>query len=147
MELPFDNYPGKGRELLGNSRGDNCRHGYGLRLQRLAGATTCVYCGVDLTDNYEHWLLMSVDHVVPTQAGKALGIPNEWLDDFSNTVLCCSGCNGFDNRFELPAPTQGPTTLEEFFGLRDEIFLIRTKRIREKYDAETRFYRTRPWES
>lgn len=146
MVLPFDGYPGKGRELLGNSRGDNCRHGYGLRLQRLTGATTCVYCDVDLTDTYEHWLLMSVDHVVPTQAGKALGIPAVWLDDFYNTVLCCSGCNSFDNRFELPDPTQEPKTLEEFFDLRDEIFLIRSKRIREKYDAETRFYRTRPWE-
>lgn len=144
--LPFHDYPGGGRALLGSSRGDNCRHGYGLKLQQITGARTCAYCDLDLTDTYEHWLLMSVDHVVPTKAGEALGIPGDWLDDFSNTVLCCSGCNSFDNRFELPGGVGRPGTLAEFFDLRDAIFEMRAGRIRKKYEEERRFYLRRPWE-
>ena len=130
--LPFDNYPGKGRALFGNSRGDNCRRGYDFKLQQITGARTCAYCNLDLTDTYEHWLLMTVDHVVPTKTGEELRIFSKLPDDFSNTILCCSGCNSFDNRFELPAGVKPPETLDEFFDLRDEIFKIRDRRIKEK---------------
>ena len=64
-----------------------------------------------------------VDHVIPTQAGLALGIEQSWLEDFCNTVLCCSGCNGFRCRYELPATASNPTDVNGFATLRDAIFV------------------------
>ena len=63
---------------------------------------SCAYCDVSLVDDYYHWLLMSVDHVVPSSEAKRLGIPVASYEDYINLVLCCSGCNGFGNRFRLP---------------------------------------------
>ena len=75
-----------------------------------------------------------------------LGIPKEWVGDFSNTVLCCLACNSFDNQIKLPTGTTLPGTLDEFFDLRDEIFEIRNSRIKKKHDDERRFYLSSPWE-
>jgi hypothetical protein len=66
--MPFDSYPGGGKELLGKLRGSDgtSRRGYGLDFQRRTGQSSCAYCGSNLVENYVHWLLMSIDHVVPT---------------------------------------------------------------------------------
>ena len=127
--MPFDRYPGGGTMFLGKCGGGNCRHGYCLTLQQLTGQTSCAYCGLSLVDTYEHWLLMSVDHVIPTQTGLALGIERSWVEDFCNTVLSCSGCNGFRNRFPLPATAAIPTGIKDFVELRDAIFLTRKELI------------------
>ncbi len=70
---PFEVYPGAGRVLLGKPKNtSNCRYGYGLELQRLNGQTNCAYCQVSLIDDYYHWLLMAVDHVVPKGRSKTI---------------------------------------------------------------------------
>jgi hypothetical protein len=80
---PFDSYPAGGRSPLGRpKRTDNCRYGYGLELQRKTGQTCCAYCGVSLVDDYDHGLLLSVDHVVPRSQGLLLGIPVAYTEDF-----------------------------------------------------------------
>lgn len=127
--LPFDNYPEGGRQLLGRRKGNNCRKGYGLGLQRITGQTTCGYCGLNLVGTYEHWLHLEVDHVVPWGAGRVLGVPDTWLDDLSNLVLACSACNRFNNREKTPAEMECPATLDEFFNLRDDLFRQRKARI------------------
>ena len=142
---PFDNYPGGGRQLLGKMTGANCRHEYGLRLQKLTSQTSCAYCSVSLIDDYYRWLLMSVDHVIPMSAGQAAGIPQDWLEDYANTVLCCSACNGFGNRFKLTDNTPIPSTDDEFFDLRERIFVKRRTLILASHDSERNFYRSRPW--
>jgi hypothetical protein len=129
--LPFETYPHQGRQLLGKRASGNCRHIYGLQLQILTGGTHCVYCDVSLIDTYEHWLNMQVDHVVPSTSGKKCGIPEEWLLDYSNTVLCCGACNGFKNRYEV---TVCPTSLAEFYDLRNRIFIDRKLGILQSHE-------------
>ena len=97
--MPFDAYPHRGRRPIGRLAGDNCRHEYGLRLQKLIGLNKCAYCGLNFVDTYDHWLMMAVDHIVPTHAGKELGITPDWLEDYWNTVLCCSACHEFGNLY------------------------------------------------
>ena len=72
----FDRYPLGGRVLLGRPKNltGACRSGYGLELQRRTGETSCAYCDVSLIDEYHHWLLLSIDHVVP--GGEALTCPH-----------------------------------------------------------------------
>jgi hypothetical protein len=142
----FDSYPGAGRELLGKCSGGNCRHEYGLKLQRLTGQTACAYCELSLVDTYEHWLLMSVDHVIPTRTGLALGISADWLADYCNTVLCCWACNGFGNRYQLAAETIVPTDFAAFVKLRDETFALRKTLILGCHPKERQFYDSLPWE-
>ena len=140
--LPFESYPNRGRQLLGKRAGGNCRRIYGLALQRISGATSCAYCDVNLVDTYEHWLNMSMDHVVPSTAGKKCGIPEEWLADYSNTVLCCAACNAFRNRHPV---SFCPTSLEEFYDLRDKIFLERKTLILKSHELDRTFFESKPW--
>src|SRR5438270_13369266 len=123
--LPFDSYPGLGRQLLGRAPGANCRHEYGLTFMRKTGQTVCAYCGVDFSSSYETWLTMALDHVVPVSVCKALEVPDTWREDCSNRVLACAACNGFRNRYALPFEVVLPLTLEAFFDLRDKIFAER----------------------
>lgn len=147
VELPFLKYPDQGRRLLGKRSVENSRRGYGLALRRLSGLSSCAYCGMDLFDSYEHWLLLQVDHVIPTTVGKRLGIPVEWLEDYSNLVLACSACNSFDNQFDDPDVISAPQTENEFFDLRDAVFAKRKPRIYKCQSSERRFFEGKPWES
>ncbi len=144
----FDTYPNAGRALLGRPRDVTgaCRSGYGLGLQRLTGQTTCAYCGVSLVDTYHHWLLMSVDHVVPGGEARRLGAPAHYYEDAMNLVLCCAGCNGFGNRYRCAASPQALWTLEEFVALRDAVFADRLARIAVRRIAEVALFDSRPWE-
>jgi 5-methylcytosine-specific restriction endonuclease McrA len=144
---PFDQYPEDGLRLLPKVRGDNARHGYGLQLQRLTGQTTCAYCGVSLVDDYDHWLLLAVDHVIPVEQCERLGFPDDWRDSYSNRVLSCSGCNGFDNKYLISwdEPNDG-WTLDRFFSLRNRVFKNRKARIHDRRAKEIMFFQSRPWE-
>lgn len=143
---PFDDYPGNGRKFFSRLKHANCRHEDGLELQRKTRQRRCAYCGVSLVDTYEHWLMMSLDHVVPTSVARSLGIPEEWFDDFANTVLCCSACNGFANRYEVPASVSLPESESDFFALRDKIFKERRAMIRACHGEERAFFESKPWE-
>ena len=147
---PFDLYPEDGRKPLRSPKDwSNCRHGYGLELQRLTGQTRCAYCQVSLVDDYYHWLLMSVDHVIPRGAGKAVGIQSIYLEDFINLVLCCAGCNSFNNRYVIPNNLKErlpDTELERFLALRDRVFEDRRARIAERRAREQDFFAGKPWE-
>lgn len=145
---PFASYPLQGRELLGRPRDrtGTCRTGYGLGLQRLTGQTACAYCGVNLVDTFEHWLLMSVDHVVPRGESLRLGIATGLYEDAINLVLCCAGCNGFGNRYHYEAEPQENWTLEEFLVLRDYVFADRFQRIAARRIQEEAAFASKPWE-
>lgn len=144
---PFDTYPSEESELLKPLKGtDNCRHGYGLNLQKRTGQTRCAYCGISLVDDYYHWLLLAVDHAVPASAGKPLGIPPDMLEGLVNKVLVCSGCNGFDNRYAVANETpRANWTLREFIELRDRVFSERKLRIAERRAREMSFFDQKPW--
>jgi hypothetical protein len=134
--MPFQYYPDGGRTPLGRLSGANARHEYGKRLAERTGVTWCAYCGLDLFADYERWLLLQVDHVVPTSSAIALGIPKEWAHDHFNAVLACAGCNGFDNRYALTDLPQSVWTLEEFLTLRDKVYLDRWERISQRRQKE-----------
>lgn len=145
MVMPFDAYPHGGQQLLGRLSGGSARWGYGLRLQRITGQTRCAWCDVDLVANYYRWLLLSVDHVVPTSEAKRLGIPLEFSADSVNHVLACTGCNGFDNRYQGTQLPQETWTLEEFIALRDAVFRERLPRIAQRRARDLEFFESRPW--
>lgn len=144
----FDRYPLDGRALLGRPKDltGACRSGYGLGLQRLTGESSCAYCGVSLVDDYHHWILMSIDHVVPRGEAARVGIDAHLYEDAINLVLCCSGCNGFGNRYRCLVESQPAWTLEEFLELRNRIFEDRFQRIAQRRAAEIAFFESKPWE-
>ncbi len=138
---PFTSYPDHGRKLLGRISGGNCRHGYGFKFMKLTGQTRCAYCDLDLVAEYENWLTMALDHVVPKSACMAWNLAVEWTEDYSNLVLCCTACNTFGNRY-TPVDFSCPSTLEEFYILRDAIFIERRKNILRKQEEEHSFFAT-----
>jgi hypothetical protein len=142
--LPFNSYPNYGRKLLGQVRGDSCRHGYGLEFMRLTGQTKCAYCGIDLAETYENWLNMALDHVVPHSICQTWKVPAEWREDYSNRVLSCTTCNTFGNRYS-PKTLSCPSTLEEFYNIRDAIFIERKNLILDRHRKERFFFDKRPW--
>lgn len=101
--LVFDQYPERGRTLLGIMRGATCRRDYGAEFIRITGQRACAYCGEDLLARFDLWLSTVLDHVVPVSVCKAMQIPNKWCHDYSNAVLSCAACNGFCNRYK-PSP-------------------------------------------
>jgi hypothetical protein len=143
--MPFDAYPHRGRRPIGRLAGTNCRREFGLKLQRLIGLNKCAYCGLSLIDTYDHWLMMSVDHIVPQHAGKELGISEDWLEDYWNTVLCCSACEAFGNLSPLEAEVTPVDNGEDFIALRDGIFVERKKFILLSHEQDLAFFDTRPW--
>jgi hypothetical protein len=146
--MPFDKYPGDGVTILPRATETNARHGYGLQLQKLTGQHECVYCGVDLTAEYYRWLLLCVDHVIPLGECKRLGIPEEWAKSYSNIVLSCLGCNGLDNRYKaVKYEPRSTWILEQFFNLRNEIFIERKARIQVAWMKEVQFFNSTPWET
>ncbi len=144
--LPFESYPDKGRKLLGRVSGDNCRHTYGLKFMRLTGLTKCAYCGISLGEAYENWLNMALDHVIPHSTCLAWQVPAEWREDYSNRVLSCTTCNTFGNRYN-PQNLNPPSTLEEFYKLRDIIFIERKHQILERHRQERDFFEKKLWET
>ena len=144
---PFAYYPGEGRALLGSVGNGTCRHHYGLRFMRITEQTTCAYCGLDFAANYRNWLQMALDHVVPTRTGTAKGISHEWLNDTSNKVLACAACNTFQNRYQLPNDEPRPQSLEEFYQLRDHVFLARKAKVEQSHLQERAFFDKHSWAS
>jgi 5-methylcytosine-specific restriction endonuclease McrA len=143
---PFDQYPNDGASLLPRMRGANARHEYGLELQRLTRQTACAYCEVDLAGDYYRWLMLGVDHVIPTAEGKRLRLPEEWIHSYSNLVLCCSACNAFANRFTIADEVRRVSWgVPQFFGLRDRVFVARKKAILARHEEERAFFSRKPW--
>lgn len=136
----FELYPGKGRKSLGIVRGSNSRHEYCSKLIQLTGQKCCAYCGIDLVETYDAWLSMVLDHVVPVSVCKVLNIPVELAWDYSNTVLACAACNGFCNRYRPSVASIDPTNLNDFYNLRDQIFLERKAKIQERRENEKQYY-------
>ena len=148
--MSFDEYPHGGTQPLGRPKNpENCRHGQCLELQLLTGRNRCAYCGVDLTHDYHTWLLMSVDHVVLRQDAVRLHVPKDLYEDFTNLVLCCSGCNGFGSRYKVPPEITEPDegwTPEEFYKLRDHVYRDKYVKIARRREEEMAFFDGKPWD-
>jgi hypothetical protein len=108
--------------------------------------TTCAYCGLDFTKSFRRWLQMALDHVVPKEVCKKLCVQERWVEDYTNRVLACGACNGFDNQYKPPAGTKCPRSLKDFYRVRDQIFQARKAQIAERRRKELAIFRQRPWE-
>lgn len=138
--LPFSTYPNKEDELRKSIwTGGNCRHEYGLKFIQETHQTCCAYCGKPLTECYDAWVTMVIDHVVPVSVFKRLNMEMEFCRSLANMVLSCAACNGFDNRYKLPLERKA-TTFQEFLALRDEVFIARKERIQRKHESERKFF-------
>jgi CRISPR/Cas system Type II protein with McrA/HNH and RuvC-like nuclease domain len=51
----------------------------------------CVYCGRDMLVDFDSWMSIEIDHVVPASKGGA--------DSIENLVTACSVCNKLKSRF------------------------------------------------
>jgi Holliday junction resolvase-like predicted endonuclease len=140
--LPFDGYEGDGRRLLGIPPlgGGSSRRDYGIPVFEQCG-WACAYCGVDLSETYESWLGLSVEHVVPRNL-VAVGYPSEWIEDLVNQVTCCRHCNEFLNQYRIAAPP--PTTVDEFFDLRDQVFREKRRRALDRHRVERGWFQEHP---
>jgi hypothetical protein len=142
---PFDDYPEGGYTILPKLKGGNARREYRHWLVE-RDQMPCAYCGASLVDSYRHWLLLTVDHVIPVSGkdrkeGHRLGICKRWQDSYSNIVLACSGCNGFRNRYKVSWQERKESWEEsEFFELRDKVFREKAALIEEARNCEVRFY-------
>jgi hypothetical protein len=96
---------------------------------------------MDFVADYKAWLQMALDHVVPASTGKAKGIPEKWLDDSASKVLACAACNGFQNRYPLAEQETCPTTLAEYFDLRDRVFMARKKLVQDSHQKELEYFK------
>ena len=130
------------RHRLGpTSPGDGtARGGYGRAIFAMDGYT-CVYCGLLMLKDFDSYLQLSVDHIVPRSMK---GYDATLIEDRANKVTCCRACNEFGNRYRpnLPAPTNE----EEFWDVRDHVFrerraliLKRRERELERYERIRRF--------
>lgn len=112
---------------------------------QLTGQTRCAYCDMDLTKEYEKWLMLVVDHAVPYSVCKANQIPADLSKDYSNMVLACATCNGFCNRYKPSFPITPVDTDAAFYALRDKILEERRKLIAERREDERKFFNNAPW--
>jgi len=87
---------------------------------------------------------MALDHVIPYSLCKSWKVAKEWREDYSNRVLSCTSCNTFGNRYS-PTNFNCPTTLEEFYTLRDRIFAERKRLILERHAQERAFFNKKLW--
>jgi len=143
--MPFVNYPGGGRELLGVRIKETTRARREKRVQRIFEICKgrCAYCGVDLGNSYESWLYLSVDHVIPKEAAKIWGEEKygAWIYDMSNCVLCCRACNDFSNHYKSYCDINPPPKDEsEFFDMRNEIFYAKREHVTKKHREERAWY-------
>lgn len=164
--MPFDLYPKKGRELLGElKKGGKTRFKRAPELMRETDLTKCAYCGLDFKASLIHWRQMTLDHVVPKgeKFTKGLGIPEKWTKDYTNRVLACYACNPSHSvPHELQEDFKGSVKactacngspdsdckecLKAFYTLRDCFFLVRKERCRKDREKEENFFNSRPWE-
>ncbi len=140
---PFDAYPEGGNTILKRMGRTNARREDGLWLMKNALQDRCAYCGVSLVDEYHHWLLLNVDHVIPVSECSRLGIPRDWHHSFTNAVLACFGCNLFDNRYTIQWTSPKPEaswTVSDFIVLRNEVFEERMARVSVRRVEEIEFF-------
>ena len=142
IDIPFTNYRNNGKRLLGKPSQNisNCRHGYGLAIikEGTKKNVNCVYCDKRLTDTYDSWLNLSIDHVIPKSVGWYKE-RNDWVEDIINMVICCRACNEFLNKYKVTEAK--PENIEEFIKLRDEVFYDKKQMAQGKHKKENDYYR------
>lgn len=117
------------------SQGDGtARGGYGRGIFEM-DRYTCAYCGLSMLKDFESYLQLSVDHVVP-QSTK--GYDPVLIEDMANRVTCCRACNEFSNRYRADTPAD--PTEDTFWELRERVFRERRALILKRREGELERY-------
>lgn len=84
----------------------------------------CVYCGMDLTADYDRFMMATEDHLVPaSKSGKKR--------DLANLILSCMVCNRLKANF-LPENIDPVTARREFIvAVREYIHRRRSEKLKE----------------
>ena len=143
MLLSLENYT-KCQDLTRppNTNGANCRHGYGIPIVKHYGPS-CAYCGKDLSESYDAWLDLSVDHVVPRQAigNKKWGTTEtyiNWIESLANLVPCCRACNEFLNGYRVS--DNAPPDEGAFLILRNKVLREKREKALARHQLEIASY-------
>jgi HNH endonuclease len=97
---------------------------------------TCAYCGLRMLKEFDVFLQLSVDHVVPWSTK---GCDLTLIEDTANLVTCCRACTDFGDRYRTALPV--PTSEDEFWDVRDRVFRERRSLILERRDQELERYK------
>jgi len=120
----------RGRLGIPTQRDGTARGGYGRDIF-MRDEYTCAYCGLLMLKEFEYYLQLSVDHVVPRSTK---GCDPTLIEDAANLVTCCRACNEFGNRYRADIPTD--VTEDAFWDLRDRVFPERRALIMQRRAAE-----------
>lgn len=141
MIQPLGHYTSKELNTISaypRSKGDGCRKGYGAEVIKHWGSD-CAYCGKDLLEDYESWLHLSVDHVVPSSVLKSWGSDyRKWVESRSNIVPCCRACNEFLNGYRVA--TDAPKDKSAFMALRNRALREKRDLALKKHEQEKLSY-------
>ena len=95
----------------------------------------CAYCGKDLLYDFETWMGVEVDHIVPISKGGS--------DKLSNRVAACSICNGEKGRY-LHLNHKKMTTQQILEAARAYVQMKRSKWRKVHSEAIEEFRKKRP---
>jgi len=84
----------------------------------------CVYCGRDLTERFDDWMSIEVDHIIPVSKGGN--------DNLENRVTTCSVCNRLKGIY-LPEDYQSLKRDQMLENIRQHI-LNKREEWKDRYD-------------
>jgi hypothetical protein len=117
------------------TQGDGTARGrYGRDIFEMHGYT-CAYCGLLMLKEFDYYLQLSADQVVPRSTkGYELAL----IEDTTSLVTCCRACNEFGNRYRPDLPVA--TTEDTFWEVRDRVFGERRALIIKRREGELERY-------
>ena len=86
----------------------------------------CVYCGRDMLDDFESWMSLEIDHIIPKSKGGG--------DSIDNLVASCNVCNRLKSTF-VPEGYEEMQKEELLRQIRANILEKRAKWLAEFYPA------------
>ena len=85
----------------------------------------CVYCGLDLKEDFDRFMMATEDHLFPSSKGSV-------SRDLDNLVLSCQTCNRFKSNF-VPTPPIDPVKQRKNYITAVRAFIMgkRSERLKE----------------
>lgn len=84
----------------------------------------CVYCGIDLTADYDRFMMATEDHLVPvSKAGKGR--------DLGNLILSCAVCNRLKSNFAPEFIDTKKNRREYIAAVREYIYKRRSEKLKD----------------
>lgn len=88
----------------------------------------CVYCGMDLTADYDRFMMATEDHLVPVSKGR----PGR---DLENLILSCMVCNRLKSNFVPDSLDAIKDRRKYIAAVREYIYKRRSEKLKEFMQA------------